>query len=155
MGKLSEDDQENDEGWDPGVTLIHMNILVAQGAHQESCNSDDEYAGPARHVSIDCIEKLCADDGVYRAPSDTGEAVEQCNDLGTIVAEEESREDHLAQTEFGTECAHDADRQDAEEVEEEDSQESIDESQVEDWVGECTDGKGTDDHVGSKPLSGY
>ena len=74
-------------------------------------------------------------------------------DLDAVEPEEETRKDHLTQTKLGAECREEADWGDSQQVDEEDGEEGVDETQVKDGDGERTDGEGGDDHVGSKPLS--
>lgn len=61
-----------------------MHDLVAEKGDQERSGGDDDNSSPARHVSIDCIEELSANNYVDCRPSNTSENVEHSNDLNTV-----------------------------------------------------------------------
>ena len=69
-------------------------------------------------------------------------------------AKPEARQHHLAQTERGTKAGEEADGHDAEEVEEQADEDTIDKAHVEERVAKSANGEGTDDHVGRQPLMG-
>lgn len=119
-----------------------MHYFISEHGNQErrSCNHDN--SRPAGHVVVHSIKKLSADYCVDRGPADASQYIEDGNDLDGIVAEEESREDHLAQPEFGTEGREEADGEDAEDVDEEYGQDSVDETEEEDWLSQRTDCEG-------------
>lgn len=61
-----------------------MHDLVAEEGDQESSGGNDDDSSPARHVSIDCIEELSANNDVHCGPSNTSENVKDSNDFNTI-----------------------------------------------------------------------
>lgn len=59
---------------------------------------------------------------------------ERLTDFNSVPAEEEPRQNHLSETKFRTECREEADWNDTQEVDKEDCQDSIDESEVENGI---------------------
>ncbi len=41
MGKFTEDDEEDDEAWDPGVSLVCVHDLVPEQGNQEGGRSNN------------------------------------------------------------------------------------------------------------------
>ncbi len=80
------------------------------------------------------------------------EPKEALTDLDTVVSEPETGEDHLAKSKHGSEGGEEAHGQDAEDVDEDNGQRRVDESQFENGNGQSSDGEGGDNHVGGQPL---
>ena len=97
-----------------------MHDFIPEQRYEERRRRDDDDARVPGDGGVDGVDQLRADDDVHGRPADAGEAVEEGDDLDAVVAEEEAREDHLAQAEDGAEGAVEADGHDAEEVDEED-----------------------------------
>ncbi len=72
--------------------------------------------------------------------------------LVKVVTEEEAGQDHLAQTKAGAKGREEADWDDSKSVEEDDGKRRVDEAEIENRLGQGTDGKGRHDHVGRQPL---
>ena len=151
MSKLADDDEEDDEARDPGVSLVGVDDLVSKESNQESSGGNNDDTSPSWHVAVDGIEQLSTDNDINSRPTDTGEDVENSNDLDTIISKEESGENHLSQSKLGTESAEEGDGNYTKQVDEEDDQDSVDESKVEDGVSQCADGEGRDNHVCREP----
>lgn len=77
--KHAKDDHEDDKRRDPAPELIGMYDLVSEESHDERAECDDDDTGISRDVRVDCVDKLCADDGIDRGPSDAGENVEHAD----------------------------------------------------------------------------
>lgn len=65
-----------------------------------------------------------------------------------VVAEKVSRQDHLAETEAWTEGGEEGDWRNGEAIDEEDCQKRVNETKVEDWDCQCTNGERGDNHIG-------
>lgn len=59
-----------------------------------------------------------------------------------MKTEEVAREHHLAQTESGPEGGEKRNGSDGEAIDEEDSEEGVDETKIKDWNSQCADSKG-------------
>ena len=148
MRKLAEDNEEDDKARNPRIKLVSVHNLVTKQRHDERCGRDDDDSGIARYAGIDGVDELRADNDVDGRPADAGKAVEESDDLDAVVAEEKAGQHHLAQAEDGAKGAIEADRQDAEEVDEEDREDAVGKAEAEDRNAEGADGEGGDDHVG-------
>jgi hypothetical protein len=51
--------------------------LVTKQRNDESRCGDYQYSGPARHITVDSIEELGANNDVDGGPTNTGENVEE------------------------------------------------------------------------------
>jgi hypothetical protein len=60
-------------------------------------------------------------------------------EFDTIVSKEESRQDHLSHAKSRAKCREETDRHDTQDIDEEDGQESIDKTQLEDWNRQSAD----------------
>lgn len=168
VGEFAEDDEEDDKRWDPGVEFVVVDYLVAEKGDDEGRSGDDDDTGVARDVAVHGVEELGANNDVDGGPADAGEDVENSYHLyappvlesalpfrGLVTsspAEVEAGEDHLAEAEDRTECGKEADGSNAEEIDEEDCEEGVNETELEDGNGEGADGEGGDDHVSGEPL---
>jgi hypothetical protein len=68
-----------------------------------------------------------------------------------VVAKPKAAQDHLSHAEPGSKGRKEGDWDDSQEIDEEDGEERIDESQTEHRYCQHTDGKGRDHHVGGTP----
>lgn len=84
MGKDAEDDEKDDEARNPGEALVYVDDAVAEGADDERGHGDDEDASPARHIVVDRMEELGADDDVDGRPAQAGQDVED-SDCAVLV----------------------------------------------------------------------
>lgn len=64
----------------------------------------------------------------------------------------ETRQNHLAQSEWRSEARKEAHRQDTQQIEEQTHQNGIDKSQIEGRNSQDSNGKGAGDHVRGQPL---
>lgn len=94
-GEEAEDDEENDEGWDPGVELVEMDDFVAEDGDEECAYGDDQDASPAGDVVVNGVYDLGANDDVDARPSDAGEDVEKGNFGTSLVGRQNARENHI------------------------------------------------------------
>lgn len=148
----ADDDEEDDEGRDPRPELVDVHDLVAEDGDEEGAHGDDDDACEAWHVAVDRVDELRADDAVDCGPAETGEDVEEGDQLDAVPAVPEAGENHLTQTEDGAQAGEVAYWGDADQVEEQDDENRVDESEEEERLAEDTNGEGTDDHVGREPL---
>ena len=148
MSEFTENDHEDDEAGDPSPEFVLVHDLVAKEGDEERACSDDDDPGPARHVGVDRMDQLRSDDDVHRRPSNAGQDVEDGDQFHAIVAEEVSRQHHLPQAKPGAEGAEEANGGDAQQVDEEDREQSVNETQLEDRDGQGSDGKRGYHHVG-------
>jgi len=144
--------------------------LVAESADEGCDERNDNDTCPSRHIAIDRVNELCADDGVCGGPAYTRENVEECNQFDTIPTIPrdmsattararnsecdnipKSREHHLTQTKSRTESREKADREDTEQVEEQNDEDTIHESNVEQLRAQHADCERRDDHVRRQP----
>jgi hypothetical protein len=79
MSELAEHDEEDDEAGDPRDHFVEVNDLVAKKGDQEGACCNDDDPGVSRHVRVDGVDELCADNDVDGRPSQAGEAVEDGN----------------------------------------------------------------------------
>ena len=96
MGEFADHDQEDYEAGDPRVVFVRVHYFVAEKRHQEGCGRDDDDAGPARHIAVDCVYELGADDDVDGRPADARQDVEYGNWTGGQAISILSRAHHLA-----------------------------------------------------------
>ncbi len=76
VGEFAEDDEEDDEGGDPGPEFVVVHDFVAEDGDEPGRGGDDDDAGVAGDVAVDGVDELGADDDVHGGPADTGEDVE-------------------------------------------------------------------------------
>ena len=155
MGEDAEDDEEDDEGGDPGPELVDVDDFVAEEGHEPGADCDDDDAGVAWDVAVYGVEELGADDGVdgrpwigvsgclkagsggcvavvmQGLPSDTCQNVEDGNELHTPPSEPEARKHHLPQAESRPKCREEADDRQTDDVEEQDDEHCICDTQKE------------------------
>ena len=75
MGEFAEDDDENDEGRDPGPEFVVVDHFVAEDSDEPGrCGYDDD-AGVTWNVGIDGVNELGANYDVDGRPAYTGENV--------------------------------------------------------------------------------
>lgn len=108
-----------------------MDHLVAKERNDERAGGNDNDTSPARHVRINRMQQLCTDDDIDGRPAQAGKAVEDGDDFHAVIAEEESRQDHLAHAEARTEGGEECDGDCSQKVDEERGQDGVDEAQPE------------------------
>lgn len=119
-------DDETDEDDDPRVSVVQMQDLVTEKAHDNGEKTDDENAhGQGKFAVADIVQDRGSRDGVDHGPADLVDAVEDSKDLRGPPAEAVSWEDHGTQAQFGTEACHEGRKYSTEEVEEEKAAERI------------------------------
>ena len=79
MDKFAEDNEENGCSRYPGPELIGVDNFVAECADEGCDERNDDNTCPPRHVAVDRVDELCADDGIRRGPAYTREDVEECD----------------------------------------------------------------------------
>ena len=124
-----------------------MDYLVPKQSNEESCGRDNDDTGVAGDVVVDCVEELGANDDVDRRPAYAGEDVKDGDDFHAPPAEEEAGKYHLAKAKDGAKGGEEADRGDAKEVDEENCEKCVDETELEDGDGEGADGETRYDHI--------
>lgn len=67
--EFSEHDQEDYEAGQPRVVFVGVHHFIAEKCDEKCCGCDDDDAGPARKVGIDCIQELSADDYIDGGPT--------------------------------------------------------------------------------------
>ena len=72
MSEYSEDDQEDDQAWNPRESLVGVDDFIAEHCDDEGGGCDNDNSSPARHVVIDGIEKLSADNNINGRPTNAG-----------------------------------------------------------------------------------
>lgn len=79
MGKLAENNEEDDEAWNPRISLVCVHYLISKKGDKEGrrCNNDD--AGPAWHIAINSIEKLGTNNDIDCGPAKTGDDIKYGN----------------------------------------------------------------------------
>lgn len=141
MSELAEDDEEDDEGRDPAVELVVVDDFVAEEGDEEGRSCDDNDACKAGKIVIHSVEELGANYDVDGGPTNASEDVEDGDDLRAVPAEVEAGEYHLTEAKNGSESREKADGGYSEEVDEEDGEQSVDETELEDVHGENSNGK--------------
>lgn len=135
VGENAEDDEEDDEGGNPGPELVGVNDFVAEERDDECGDGDDDDTCKAGNVAVHGVQELGTDDGIDAGPSEAGENVEDGDELHAPPSVPKARENHLTQTEFRTKGGEVADGHDTNHVEEEASEDGVDETKVEDFFG--------------------
>lgn len=128
-----------------------MDDLVSEEGDKEGGSSNNNDTSPARHVTIDSIEELSANNNIHRRPTNASKNVEDSDDFDAIPSKVKSRQDHLSKSKPWAKGWEEADWNYAEKIDEEDDQDRIDESKIKDGVGEGSNSKCRDDHVRRTP----
>jgi len=76
VGKLAEDDQEDDEARHPANHFIVVDHLVPEQRHKKGAGGDDDDARRTGEMGVDGVEKLGADNDVDGRPTEASETVE-------------------------------------------------------------------------------
>jgi len=72
VGEDAKEDEEDDEGWDPGPEFVGVHDFVAERGHDKGADGDDDNASGAGNVWVDGRDELGADDRVDGGPADAG-----------------------------------------------------------------------------------
>ena len=64
LGECSKNDEEDDEAWNPGESLIGVHNLVAEAGDDECRDCDNQNSSPSRHVVVYSMEELSANNNV-------------------------------------------------------------------------------------------
>ena len=79
VNKLSEDDQEDDKAWNPGISLVCMDDLVSEACNNECAGCNENDSSPTWHVMVDSVKELCSNDHIYSGPPNTSQDIEYSN----------------------------------------------------------------------------
>jgi hypothetical protein len=79
VGEFTQDDQENNKAGDPAVHLIDMDNLVAEEGDEESAGGDDDNSSESRHLRVDSVDQLRANNNIDSGPAQACKAVEESN----------------------------------------------------------------------------
>jgi hypothetical protein len=66
VGKLADNDEEDDEAWDPTPELVCVDDLVSEQRYDECGNRNYEHTSKPWHIIVHGMYQLGTDDGVYR-----------------------------------------------------------------------------------------
>ena len=76
MCEFTQDNEEDDEGWDPGPEFVNVHDFVAEdGDEPGRCRYYDD-ARVAGNIGIDCVDQLGTNNDVDRGPAHAGKYVE-------------------------------------------------------------------------------
>lgn len=93
------------------------------------------------------MEQLSSHNDVNSTPSNTSNNVEDGDEFGTMISEEEPGKHHLSQSESWSESTEEAYWHYTNEVDKEDNEDGINEAKVEDRIRQCTESKRADLHM--------
>jgi hypothetical protein len=75
VGEAAQHDEEHNAGRDPAVEFVVVDDLVSGEGDEQGAEGNDEDTGVTGDSSVHSVEKLCANNGIGRRPTDTGNDV--------------------------------------------------------------------------------